>query len=369
MDFTVSRDKLFAELQYVQGIVERKTMVPILSNLLLETSGNTLVITATDLDVTLECICPAVVKVSGAQTVPARKLFEVVRFLPESEVHFKVSPEENWIHIVCERARFKIASLSKENFPDVPTMEGKIITLPTETLNYMVSRCIFAITEEESRYTLSGALMIIGSGSVTFVTTDGHRLASISWNLEIPGVEEEIRVLIPKKALVELSKLVAENVLNVEFAFSENHLAFRVGERFLVSRILSGQFPNYEMVIPRENDKEVVLNTRNLTSAVRRIVVMADEQLRAVRFLVRKGQLDISSESIEFGEAKETVPAQYEGEEIVIGFNAEYLLSFLNVLDSEEVMLKLRDNDTQGLLKPNPQSEYTYQYVVMPMKL
>ncbi len=368
MDFTVKKEDLFAELQNIQSIVERRATIPILSTILLETRGNSLAITATDLDVTLECICSAAVKVSGARTVSARKLFQIVRFLPESEVHFKVSPAENWIYIVCERARFKIASLSKEDFPDVPAIEGNNITLPAESLNYMISRCIFAITEEESRYTLSGALMIISAESVTFVTTDGHRLALISQDIKIPEIKEEIRVLIPKKVLAELSKLTAEDV-NVEFAFSENHLAFRAGKRFLVSRTLSGQFPNYEMVIPRENDEEVVLSTLDLTNALKRVMVMADEQSRAVRFLVRKGQLDLSSESSEFGEGKETVPAQYDGEEISIGFNAEYLLHFLGVLDSESVILQLRDDDTQGLLKPKPQGDYAYQYVVMPMKL
>ena len=211
--------------------------------------------------------------------------------------------------------------------------------------------------------------MILKPGSITLVSTDGHRLVFVSRKLEVEGLEEEKKVLIPKKALTELSKLTAEGVSSIEFGSSENHLFFRVGERLLVSRLLTGQFPNYDMVIAQENDKREVLNTREFADALKRVSVMADEESHAVRLSVKENQLDIHSRGAEVGEAKESLPAIYKGESLGIGFNAQYLLDFLLGLDSEEVELDLRDEETQGLLRPKPKGDYLHQYVIMPMKL
>jgi DNA polymerase-3 subunit beta len=368
MEITVRKSDLFRELTYVQGVVERKTTVPILSNLLLETTGNSLMVTATDLDVTLRCACKAQVKVSGSVTVSARKLFEIVRLLPDSDVRLKVGTSDR-VDLTCERSRFKVASLSKENFPDIPKVEGQSVSLPAGAIRYMTTRCVFAITQEESRYTLNGALMIINPGRVTFVTTDGHRLVLIAHDCEVSGTEGETRVLVPKKTLVELSKLVGDDVSVLSFSHTENHLLFQVGERLLVSRILTGQFPNFEMVIPRENNRELTLNTLDLADGLRRVAVMADEQSRAVRLQISEGQVEFSAASSDFGEARETIAAQYAGEPFDVGFNAQYLLDFLSGLESEHVLLKLRDKETQGLMKPKSGQGYDYSYVVMPMKI
>ena len=368
MDFVVKKGELLKELQYAQGGVERKTTVPILSNLLLETTANTLVITATDLDVTVQCTSSASIKVAGAVTVSARKLFDIVRFLPEADIHFK-SEGQNWIQVTCQRSKFKIVSLPKENFPEIPSLDTASIALPAEPLHYMSTSCLFAITQEESRYTLNGALMIINPGKITLVSTDGHRLVFISRKVEITGLEEEKKVLVPKKALTELSKLAADDVPSIEFGSSENHLFFRVGDRLLVSRVLTGQFPNYDMVIPHENDKKVVLNTEEFSGALKRVSIMADEESHAVRLSVKENQLDIHSSGTDIGEAKESLPAIYKGEPLGIGFNAQYLLDFLVGLESEEIELELRDEETQGLLRPKPEGDFSHQYVLMPMKL
>jgi DNA polymerase III subunit beta len=368
MDFLVKKTDLLRELQYVQGVVERKTTVPILSNLLLETSGNSIFITATDLDVAIKCCCPANVKVSGAFSVAARKLFDIVRLLPDSEIHFKSTSQE-WVNVACERSKFKIASLAKENFPDVPEVQGEAVRLSPGALRYMISRCAFAITQEESRYTLNGALMILKPEELTFVTTDGHRLVVISRKVPIENQNQETRVLVPKKTLLELAKLSSEDVLTLEFKSSENHLFFRLGERLLVSRVLTGQFPNYEMVIPRENDKEVTLNTLDFSDALKRASIMADEQSHAVRISVKEGQVDVFSTSVDMGEARDSVVAEYSGEDLEIGFNALYLVDFLVGLESEQVVMEIRDSDTQGMLRPKTPGDYTYQYVIMPMKI
>jgi DNA polymerase-3 subunit beta len=368
MDFTVKKNELLRELQYVQGVVERKTTVPILSNLLLETSGNSLAVTATDLDVTIRCACRANIKVSGAVTVSARKIFDIVRLLPEAEIHFKATSSD-WVSVSCLRSRFKVASLSKENFPDIPAVEGTSVSLPGSALRHMISRCIFAITQEESRYTLNGALMKITPGAITFVATDGHRLVLITHSSEITDISGETEALVPKKTLVELSKLTGEDVLTVEFGRNENHLFYRVAERILVSRILSGRFPSYELAIPKENTRELRVNSLDFSDALKRVAIMADEQSHAVRFGIQEGQLEISSASTDFGEAKESLAVEYTQEPMEIGFNALYLLDFLSGLESEDVVLSLRDKDTQGLLKPAVSEGYDYNYVVMPMKI
>lgn len=368
MDFIVKNTELLKELQYVQGVVERKNTVPILSNVLLETTGTSLIVTATDLDVSIQCSCAANIKVSGALTVSARKLMDIVRLLPEADVHFKTT-DRDWVQITCEKSKFRVAGLSKENFPDMPTTNGKSISLPAQTLRHMIVRSIFAITQEESRYALNGALLLIKPNSITLVTTDGHRLALIIRNIELPGVDQETRVLVPKKTLIELGKLAAEDIPTLQFRNTENHLFFKVGKRLLVSRILVGQFPNYEMVIPRDNNKSIVLKTDEFSSALKRVAIMADEQSRAVRFSIKESQIDISANYIDVGEAREVVPASYKGDSLEISFNAQYLLDFLNGLESEEVVLEVRDEETQGLLKPKNNGDYFYNYVIMPMKL
>ncbi len=368
MQFVVQRGDLLKELQYVQGVVEKKTTVPILSNILLETTGNRLTVTATDLDVTIRCGCQAQVKVSGSLTVAARKLYDIVRLLPEDEVHFKLS-DSNRVQVNCARSRFKVASQSKENFPDVPRVDADPIVLPAGPLRFMIASTIFAITQEESRFALSGALLVLHPNQMIMVTTDGHRLALVSRAAEISGVEGELRNLIPRKTLVELSKLAAEDETTVEFGRSENHLFFKVGERLLVSRILSGQFPNYEMVLPKNNENHVLLETAAFADAIRRVAVLADEQSRAIRLAVSPGQVDVASNSSDYGEAKETIPNDYDGEAVEICFNAGYLLDFLSGLQDEQVRLSLKDGENQGLLQPSDAGEYTYQYVVMPMRM
>lgn len=369
MDLLISRSKLFKELQYINGIVERKTTVPILANVLLETVGNTLRITVTDLDVTLRCSCEAAVKVSGTLTVAARKLFDIVRFAPEDAgVHMK-AVEGDWMEISYDRSRFKLPTLAKSNFPDIGEVSGKTVTLEPSVVRNMISRCVFAITQEESRYTLNGALAVMNKGGLTLVATDGHRLVLVRRELDLSSLMDEVRVLIPKKALVEVLKLASEPVPSLEFGIGEKQLFFKIGERLLTSRILSGEFPNYEMVVPKENNRRIVAKTADFIDSLRRVSVLADELTYAVKLSVSEGQVELSSTNSEVGQAKETIVVEYKDESVEMGFNAKYLLDFLLVLESEQVVLDLRDSETQGLLHPQEEGEYLHQYVIMPMSI
>ena len=367
MDFVVQKVDLLRELQYVQGVIEKRATMPILSNVLLEATSDGLLVTATDLDVTVRCTCAAAVKDKGAQSVSARKLFDIVRLLPDAEIHFRLTDER--LRITCQRSRFKVACLGKKDFPDIPLVDGERVELPASLLRYMIARCIFAITQEESRFALNGALMIIKPRTITFVTTDGHRLALISRRLEVPGLEEEIRNLVPRKTLVELSKLASEADAKVAFSRDERHLLFQVGDRVLISRMLSGQFPDYEMVLPKDNQKVALLSTSEFIDALRRVAVMADAESRAVKFALTEGQLQVSSNNPDYGEASDGLAVQYEDTPLNVCFNVGYVLDFLTGLESDQIRIELADEETQGLFQPAEEGAYDYRYVVMPMKL
>lgn len=368
MKFTVTRNSLLNELNLVQGVIEKKSTIPILSNILLEASGEHLDIAATDLDLTIRCGCPATVQAEGTTTISARRLFDIVRLLPDgAEMDFSLL-ENEWVELRSGNSHYKIVALPKENFPSIPESAPATAQIPGSLLRSMVQRTMFAITQEESRYSLNGALLALLPNEVRMVATDGHRLALVSKSMEVPGVDLEVRALIPRKTLVELQKLIGEQDAMVEFGRDENHLFFAVGSKRLVSRILAGQFPNYELVVPRDNDKLIVASTRAMGDGIRRAAVMSDEKLRAIRLSFRTGSLELTASSADAGEAREVVPIDFEGDTLDIGFNPHYLLDFMGVCASDSISVSLKDSETQGLFRPVGGSDLEYKYVVMPMK-
>jgi DNA polymerase-3 subunit beta len=369
MEFTVKRNALLGELNLVQGVIEKRSTIPILSNILLEAEGGHLGVTATDLDVSICCGCVADITVPGTTTVAARRFFDIVRLLPEeSEIHCTLL-ENDWMQLKSGLSEFKVVGLPKENFPSIPQAAGPGVSIPGGVLRAMIQRTVFAITaEEESRYSLNGALLLLSPEIIRMVATDGHRLAVVSGSIEGLELDREIRALIPRKAVLEIQRLVGDQELLVEFCRDENHLFFCAGGKRLVSRMLAGQFPNYEMVVPRDNDKRITVGARALGEAIRRAAVMSDEKLRAIKILFGHGTAEVTASSAEAGEAHETVPIEYEGLEVQIGFNPQYLLEFLNVCGSDAVMIEVRDSETQGLFSPVGAAGLDYRYVVMPMK-
>lgn len=379
MEFTIEKSDLLKELNLVQGVVEKKNTIPILSNLLITSDGSSRIsIIGTDLDVSLRTAAPATVTSEGAIVVSARKLFDIVRSLPDAPLHVRQEANE-WVTIECDRSRFKIVGQAKDHFPAVPEWTEAQYRIPSEVLRTLVGRTIFAITQEESRYTLNGALFRLLGSDVRMVATDGHRLAYV----EKTGVDtaasgngkasanggEEIKALIPKKTLAELMRLAAESDDLVEFAKDENHLFFRLGDRVLISRMLSGQFPNYELVMPKDNDRSVTIEGARFQSAIRRVSLMADERSRAIKMTLAPERIDITSQSTEIGEAKESMQTDYAGPEVTIGFNAQYIADFLNVAGDGDVNFEFKDGQSQAQLRPSSTDEYDYRYVVMPMRL
>lgn len=370
MEFSISKNALQKELSFVQGIVERKNTIPVLSNILIESAGeNSISITGTDLDVTIRCQAEAQVRAAGSMCVQARKLFDIVRLLPDAPVEFH-REENHWASVKCERSNFRIAGVPRDSFPEVPSTFSAPVKLPAEFLKTFIDRTIFAITLEESRYTLSGAKFILNKSGARMVTTDGHRLAYIERrDVGKSSPKEGIDTLIPRKTLAELTKLTASYEGEISLGADSNHIYFEIGSRHLVSRMLAGQFPNYEMVMPKGNDKSIVLDCASLNQAVRRVALMADDRSRAVRFQIGSSGLQISSQTAEEGEARESLMTEYAGEETQIGFNAQYLQDFLSVVGEGQVALEFKDSNSQTQLRPTSEDEYDYRYVVMPMRL
>jgi DNA polymerase-3 subunit beta len=370
MEFSVKKFDLLEELELTQGVVERKTTIPILSNLLCEARGNQLTITATDLELSIRTSCEAKVKKEGAGTIPAKKLLDLVRLLPDDEIRFKLL-ENHWVHIACDRKNYKLVGMSKDNFPALPDFPQALVKIPAKLLAGVISKTIFAISQEESRYTLNGALLVLKPASLTMVATDGHRLAMVETDHKFEGLPTETRVLVPKKAMSEVLRLVARSSDEtlVDFAQDESHLFFQFGGRVLTCRKLTGQFPNYEAVLPRDVNKTVLLERGELQDALRRVSQLADQRSHAVKFTLAKEGLEISASSPEYGEAKEAIEKEFKGEPISIGFNAQYLLDFLSAAADGPISFELKDEQSAGQLRPVGDESSRYRYVVMPMRI
>ena len=370
MEFSVSKSDLVRELGLTQGVVEKKTTIPILSNILVETDQDQVWLTATDLELGIRCACPARIKKEGAGTIPARRLLDYVRLLPDADVQVKLA-ENQWASFVCGRSRTRIAGMSRESFPELPQMPKPLAEIPLSTLSQMIASTIFAISAEESRFTLNGALLILNESGLVMVATDGHRLAMVEKHVELPGLTGSYRALLPKKAMSEIQKLASENGnKRIEFSGNENHLFFRIDKRLLLSRKLTGNFPDYDRVLPKEHPHTLLIQRDELKSAIERVAQFADERSHAIRLQILKGELKVHSSISETGESEETIPVDYGGSDMEIGFNAQYLLDFLRSVDQSEVGFHFKDANSAGELRPHAGTADTvYRYVVMPMRI
>ena len=373
MEITVSRQDLVKELTATQSVVERKTTIPILSNFLIEADEDRLNITATDLDQAIRTSAAAKVKKPGSCTIPARKLYDYIKLLPDGDISIKLL-DNHWVQIRSGRSNTKIVGMARANYPQVPEFPSVSATgIPLIALRTLIARTIFAISNEESRYTLNGALLVIKAESLAMVATDGHRLSYVEKpNETLEGISGEKRVLIPRKALQELQQLLgATDVEKVEFADDDHTLFFRIGHRTLSTRKLTGQFPNFEAVMPRDNTKFAVVRSSELSSAIQRVAQFADERSGAIRLRLEGNELKISANSTESGESEDTIDTPYSGDPIMVGFNSIYILDFLKALNNEgEVRLEFKDSQSAGQMRPeDPDAEYKYRNVLKPMRI
>ena len=369
MELVVRKNDLLRELQLFQGIVERKNTIPILANVLMEAKGDQVSFLATDLEVGLRSKCAAMVSKNGALTLPAKKFYEIIKSLPETDV--RIAEEKGGVKVAADRFDSRMQTLPREDFPTLPESGGSpSAALPRAALKEMVAKTHFAITGEDTRYFLNGALFVLRPDTMSLVATDGHRLALVTVPRDAKAKDaDEVRAILPKKTLGELARLLQDGDEDIRYERGENHLFFDVGGRLLISRMIDGQFPAYERVIPKGNDKHVEFERDRLTNAVRRVALLSNERSRAVKILIDRGKVDVTSSSPDLGEATETLTVEYTGGPMQICFNAQYVLDFLSAVSTDVVSLDLKDEVSQAVVKPVGADGYDYTYVIMPMRV
>jgi DNA polymerase-3 subunit beta len=388
MELVVRKTDLLRELQLFQGIVERKNTMPVLANVLMRASDGQVEMVATDLDVGLRSLCEVQsIGKAGTLTVPAKKLFEIVKALPETDI--RIEQDRSGVRIAAERFESKLSTLPADDFPQLPDAGKVVASIPREAMKQMAARTMFAITGEDTRYYLNGALFVLRPDSMSLVATDGHRLALITIPGET-GVAAEDKVLLPKKALNELNRLLAvappkdertdeaagdeaaapaDRETSITFERGENHLFFTLGDRRLFSRMIDAQFPAYDRVIPKNNDKSVEFERDRLMAAIRRVSLLSNERSRAIRFAIGDGKVEVTSNSPDLGEATEELLVSYDGPATQVCFNSQYVIDFLNVVETEQVKLSFRDEMSQAVMTPVSPEGYDYTYVIMPMRI
>jgi DNA polymerase-3 subunit beta len=378
LEITVSRAELLRELTAAQSVVERKTTIPILSNFLFEASvdelgAGRLTITATDLDLSLRTSCAAKVKKPGACTIPARRLYDYIKLLADGDISLKLM-DNHWVQIRSGRSNTKMVGMARANFPQVPEHPSVgAYKIAAAALGNMISKTIFSISNEESRYTLNGALLVLKAESMAMVATDGHRLAHIEKLGEVlDGISGEKKVLIPKKALAELVGLLNyTDAETIEFADDDQTLFFKIGGRVLTSRKLTGQFPNYEAVLPRDNNKFVIVRSEDLLASIMRVAEFADERSGAIKIRLEQNELKLSAQSTDSGESEDIIETPYNYDPIVVGFNSQYLVDFLRATGvTGEVRLEFKDAQSAGQMRPeDANDDVKYRYILMPMRI
>jgi DNA polymerase III subunit beta len=366
MRFSVVKEVILDELQLLQGIVEKRNTMPILANILVNVGEDKVELTGTDLEVGLRTHFPVKTEEPGSITVSGKKVFEIVKSLPDGKMITFEENDDLMMEISSGKSQFKVLCLPKEDYPMVPeaSFERRVI-LPLDRFQEMIDRVYFAIAQEQ-RYYLNGALLILKKDSAELVSTDGHRLSYTSTSVEGLDPGEEVRVIVAKKSLGELRKMTNDAA---EFDHDENNLFFRVGNRMLISRIIESKFPNFEAVIPKDNAHLLRVGKEEFTQAIRRVSLLSTERSRGVKFSIGKGSLKLFSSNPEIGEARDDLDVDYKGAELEVGFNSQYLLDFLQSIRSEMVRLELKDENSAAVMKPDLDEDIRYTYVLMPMKI
>jgi len=368
MNLAIAKDQILNGLQAVQNIVSTRTTLPILSNVLLRAEGNLLQLTATDLDVTITCAVEAAVKKPGATTIPAKKLFGIVRELGSLEIELEVD-EKNACSLRSGSSFFKIRGLAPEEFPPMPNLqEHKNVTLPQEKLRGMLRKTSFAISSDESRYVLNGIFISLKEHKLTMVATDGRRLALVDEDVDV-GDKSQTEFIVPAKAVTELNRLLTDKG-TVEIRYAGNQAAFTLKDDagmnvVIVTKLIEGNYPNYRQVIPAEAKERVPLAREEFLHALKRTELMTSEKQNSVKLSFTRNNLAITANSPDVGEARETMAINYKGKDMAIAFNPGYVIDPLNALANDEVYLELIDELSPGVLKING----PFLYVVMPMRL
>jgi DNA polymerase III subunit beta len=366
MKFQISRSEMLKGLQAVIGVVERRQTMPILSNLMLKADKNGLMLAGTDLELELLTRVPANVKQEGSTTVPARKLFDICRGLPD-DAEIKCELKEQRLTLSSSRSRFILSTLNAEEFPFLEEIkDAKSINVPKQALKQLLDRTHFAMAHQDVRYYLNGLLLVVRKDRMRAVATDGHRMALCDATGSLP-VSEELQVIVPRKAISELQRLLDSGEDDVKLSFSPNHLQINLGETRFTTKLIDGRFPDYEKVIPATGDKRLTGQREPIRLALSRTAILSNEKFRGVRLSLKDSKLKLQAQNPEHEEAEEELEVEYDGAPIEIGFNVTYLMDALSGLESESFTLDLTGPDASGLIREKGSD--ACQYVVMPMRL
>jgi DNA polymerase-3 subunit beta len=375
MNFEIDKKEFLRGLNLMQSVAGRKTTLPILSHILLEGEKQSLFLTGTDLETGIREELVGKIDEEGKASVSAKKLYEIVRELPEETIHIK-KKENHWITLQCGKSLFNLAGLDPDEFPNLPAYQEESFSHVSPYLfKEMIEKTVFAASNEESRYHLNGVHFSQCKREekevLRMVATDGHRLSLIDREGQnIRGIEKGI--IIPKKGVLEIKKILGDRDGEEEMAiyFDQTHGFFKMGKSMMVIRLIDGEFPEYEQVIPKENDKKILIKKDIMYGCLKRVSTMASERVEGIKFSVKKNSIELSSYHQDFGDAKEEIEVTYEGPSLEIGFNARYLIEALNVIEMEEVMMELKDEGSPGIIKPLSTTEPSSQLcIVMPMRI
>ena len=364
MEVVIDRDAFLKGLQMVQNIVEPRQTLPILANVLLEAAGDSVRLTATDLEVGARVSVPAKVGAKGAITVSARKLAEIVKELPAAAVALKVSDNVT-VSLRCGGATYRMVGLAPDDFPPVvPASPQSWVSIEAKILREMLTQTSFAVSHDETRYALNGVLFAFQGKDVRMVATDGHRLALSTRSLG-QGVASATGI-VPRKAVTEIMRVIGAGE-EVQIAITENQFVLQMPNFVMTARLIEGQFPNYEAVIPKTHPSRLTTARGGLSAALRRVAVMAEERNKPVKLALSPASLKVSASSQELGEAEEILDVEYAGEEMVIGFNSRYLLEAMAALEKDQVVLEIKDAQSPGVIKSVEGEGYCC--VIMPMRI
>ncbi len=366
MRIKISRDELLSGVGPIQAVVETKRSLPILSHLLLEAASGHISVFGTDLDIGVRKRLSGQVLGEGSIALSARKLYEIVRELPAAMVEL-TSDAEMTVSITCGKSDFRMKGLPRDDFPSMREPKGKGVVLDRPLFRDMIRRTLFAVSSDQTRYTLNGILLRVTAKDVRAVATDGHRLAVATAECEALKDNKPIEAIIPRKAAAEALKLLRDEPGDVEIEVTENHLLFSSDQTLIDARLIEGQFPNYEQVIPTTTTKRASIGREALVAGLRRTSTIIGDRIVHTTLEFKPGALRLSCVNLDLGEAREQLDVEYHQEEIAIGFNARYVLDFLSAVESEQVTIDLQDPLSPALFRPK--DETGYLCVIMPMRL
>lgn len=365
MKFTIEKTNFIKVLQRVQGIVEKRNTMPILANVLLEAHQGRITIMATDLEVFIKDASPAEVSEEGSVTVNARKIFEIVKELPDNKIDVSTGKDDK-VTLKAGKARFSIMGLPSKDFPVFPSVEDSALKpIDPESFREMIDKTSFAVSTDETRYNINGFLLEKSENRIKMVATDGHRLALIE--KEDGNIAQKEGVLLPRKGVMEMRKVLDEKEGEFFLGITQKNAVMKKDNTVITIRLLEGEFPDYTKVIPKDNDKDAVAQKETLLSSLKRVSILSSDKIKGVKFSFSKSKLVLSSSSPDIGDATEEVDIDYSEDEIEIAFNARYFMDMLEALKEDKVRISLKDSLSPGILRPESNKDYTY--IIMPMRL